>query len=158
MQVTTFSPLFRHAIGLERFNDLFESMAQSSKAASDAYPPYNIEKRGENEYRITMAVAGFKPSELSIVAQDDELHITGTTAVAEQDKTEYLYKGIATRNFQRKFRLTDFIKVVGANIADGLLTIELLREVPEARKPRTIEITQGAPVSGATHVIENAAA
>lgn len=156
MQVTTFSPLFRHAIGLERFNDLFETMAQSSKASGDAYPPYNIEKRGENEYRITMAVAGFKPSELSIVAQDDELHISGTTAGTEPEKTEYLYKGIATRNFQRKFRLTDFIKVVGATIADGLLTIDLLREVPEARKPRTIEIKHGAPLQAQTQVIENA--
>ena len=98
MQVTTFSPLFRHAIGLERFNDLFETMAQSSKASGDAYPPYNIEKRGENEYRITMAVAGFKPSELSIVAQDDELHISGTTAGTEPEKTEYLYKGIFSVN------------------------------------------------------------
>jgi len=145
MQVTTFSPLFRHSIGFDRFSNLFESALQNTKTG-DAYPPYNIEKHGENDYRITMAVAGFKPDEIKIVAHDDELSITATT-VEESNNVEYLYKGIATRNFQRKFNLSDYIKVAGARIADGLLTVDLIREVPEERKPRTIEIMRGEDLS-----------
>lgn len=139
MQAVTLSPLFRHTIGFDRFNDLFESVLSGSATEANSYPPYNIEKHGENRYRITMAVAGFKREEIDIVTQDDELMISGKTREEKTD-TEYLYKGIATRAFQRKFSLSDYMKVTGASLADGLLQIDLEREVPEARKPRVIEI------------------
>lgn len=140
MQTVTMTPLFRNSIGLDRFNDLFES-AYGNAASGDGntYPPYDIEKRSENDYRITMAVAGFKPDDLDVIVQDDEL--TVSARVQDRDEgIEYLHKGIARRAFQHKFSLTDYMKVEGANIADGLLQIDLAREVPESQKPRTIEI------------------
>ncbi len=140
MQAVTLTPLFRNTIGFDRFNDLFET-AFSNGAANEGntYPPYNIEKKGENTYRITMAVAGFKPRELEVIVQDDELSISGQIQ-KQENEVEYLYKGIATRSFQRKFSLSDYMKVEGATIADGLLQIDLKREVPESQKPRVIEI------------------
>ena len=148
MQVSSFSPLYRHTIGFDRFTDLFESALQNQKQG-DAYPPYNIEKHGENDYRITMAVAGFKPHEIKVGSQDDEITITGTTDDSPSN-VEYLYKGIATRNFQRKFSLSDYIKVAGARLSDGMLVIDLIREIPEARKPRNIEINYGGDLGQAT--------
>jgi molecular chaperone IbpA len=146
MQTVTLTPLFRNSIGFDRFNDLFEAAFNHGAASeTNTYPPYNIEKRSENQYRITMAVAGFKPDELDVVVQDGELTISGQV----QDRTgdvEYLHKGIAARAFQRKFSLTDYMKVEGANIADGLLQIDLEREVPEARKPKNIEIKTDVPL------------
>ncbi len=145
MQTVTLTPLFKNSIGFDRFNDLFESaFSSSSETASPSYPPYNIEKRSENQYRITMAVAGFKPEELDVIVQDDELTISGQVH-DQDDDIEYLHKGIATRAFQRKFSLTDYMKVEGANMADGLLQIDLEREVPESHKPRAIEINTDRP-------------
>ena len=139
MQTVTLSPLFRHAIGFDRFSDLFDS-ALNGPVENNAYPPYNIEKLDEDQYRITMAVAGFRNDDIEIIAQDDTLRITGRSEPVSEEGVEMLYKGIATRAFERTFRLADFVKVTGANLADGLLQISLEREVPEARKPRVIEI------------------
>lgn len=143
MRTLTLTPLFRQSVGFDRFNDLFESAFRDSSAGeANSYPPYNIEKLGENQYRITMAVAGFAPEELNIMVEEDELTISAQ-AKEKGETVEYLYKGIATRSFQRKFSLADHMKVGEASIANGLLQINLEREVPEARKPRMVEIKSG---------------
>ncbi|MBM3598610.1 MAG: Hsp20 family protein [Alphaproteobacteria bacterium] len=131
-----FAPFFRSSIGFDRMAHLLDS---SLRDEAPGYPPYNIEKTGEDAYRITMAVAGFGDSDLSIVAQDNGLVITGRIK-ANDDKSQYLYRGIAGRAFERRFELADYVKVVGASLADGLLHIDLMREVPETKKPRTIRI------------------
>ncbi len=139
--LTTLTPLLRQSVGFDRFNDLFEAAFENATSEGSTYPPYNIEKRGENSYRITMAVAGFKREELDIVVQNDELTISGATRESEEDSdVEYLHKGIATRAFSRKFSLSDYMEVKGAELVDGLLLVDLEREVPEASKPRAIEI------------------
>ncbi len=127
--------IFGNTIGFERLNDLF---AQLSQADSDGYPPYDIEKVGDDQYRITMAVAGFADNELQLSAKDDELVITGRKE--SQSNDAYLHKGIATREFERRFRLASYMVVRGAELKDGLLRIELSRELPDALKPRRIEI------------------
>jgi len=134
---TAFSlaPLLRSTIGFDRFSDL---------EAERSYPPYNIEKRGDDNYAITMAVAGFTRKDLNIVAQSDRVVVSGRIEAKEVDGVEYLYKGIAARAFERTFRLADHLKVTGAEVNDGLLRIEQVREVPEAQKPRSIEIRQAA--------------
>ncbi len=134
------SPLFRSTIGFDHLDRLFDAARQTSDAGG--YPPYNIEKTGEDAYRLTMAVAGFGPEDLSIVAQANTLVISGKLADTEQNR-RYLHRGIAGRAFERSFELADFIKVVGAKIENGMLDIELAREVPEAMKPRTIAINAG---------------
>jgi molecular chaperone IbpA len=134
-----FSPLSRSSVGFDRVFDLLENAARVQ--AVDNWPPYNIEKAGEDRYRITMAVAGFAPDELDLVAQPNLLVVSGHKQGKED--TEYLYRGIATRSFERRFELADHVKVTGASIADGLLTIELVREVPEEMKPRRIEVQAG---------------
>ena len=131
-----FSPLFRSSVGFDRIFDLLESATRVQ--AIDNWPPYNIEKVGEDQYRITMAVAGFAPEELDLVVQPNLLVVSGQKQGKEG--TEYLYRGIATRSFERRFELADHVKVTGANVANGLLTIELVREVPEEMKPRRIEV------------------
>lgn len=127
--------IFGSTIGFERLDDLF---AQLSQADSDGYPPYDIEKTGDDQYRITMAVAGFDEAELQLSAKDDELVITGRKP--SQDGGVYLHKGIAAREFERRFRLASYMVVRGAELKDGLLRIELTRELPDALKPRRIEI------------------
>ena len=134
-----FSPLSRSSVGFDRVFDLLENAARVQ--AVDNWPPYNIEKAGEDRYRITMAVAGFAPDELDLVVQPNLLVVSGQKQGKED--TEYLYRGIATRSFERRFELADHVKVTGASIADGLLTIELVREVPEEMKPRRIEVQAG---------------
>ncbi len=131
------SPLFRSTIGFDHLDRLFDTALQGSEAGG--YPPYNIEKTGEDAYRLTMAVAGFGPEDLTITAQANTLVVTGRTKDTEQT-ARYLHRGIAGRAFERKFELADFIKVVGAKLENGLLNVELAREVPEAMKPRTIAI------------------
>ena len=135
-----FAPLMRTAIGFDHLNRLFDAARHESVESS--YPPYNIEKTDEDHYQITMAVAGFKPDELEVVSQENQLFVRGR-AEAREEQTEYLYRGIAKRAFERRFDLAETIKVTGANVSDGLLTIQLVREVPEAKKPRTIEIKSG---------------
>lgn len=133
------SPLFRNTVGFDRFNDIFESLAASDDL-SGGYPPYNIEKRGEDRYGITMAVAGFTERDLNIVVQSDRVTVTGRIEGNNDNQVEYLHHGIAARPFERTFRLADYMKVTGAEMKDGLLRIELVREVPEEQKPRTIQI------------------
>ena len=146
MTTTSFSlaPLFRHSIGFDRFNDLFERAFEGD--ASTSYPPYNIEKHGENEYRIVLAVAGFTEADLSISLESGVLRISGSKPNnAEEGKTiGYMHQGIAQRSFKLSYRLEDHIEVRGANLENGLLTIDLLRVIPEAEKPRQIPITSGS--------------
>lgn len=149
--LTLTSPLMRQTIGFDRFNDLFESMIQGTEERFDTYPPYNIEKTAEDQYRIVMAVAGFTLNDLSITAEGESLLVSGHIDEKPQEGMTYLHRGIATRSFQRNFRLADHIKVTDAEMQDGLLTISLVREVPEEKKPRMIEI-KGA---GGMKAIEN---
>ncbi len=147
--MTLTTPLMRQTVGFDRFNDLFESLLNEKTAGFENYPPYNIEKTGENDYRIVMAVAGFTMDELSITLEDGELTVTATKQEDAESNKEYLHRGIATRNFNRTFRLADTIKVVDAEMNNGLLEILLEREIPEEKKPRQIAI------KGQTKAIEN---
>jgi molecular chaperone IbpA len=131
-----FSPLSRSSIGFDRIFDLLENAARVP--TPDNWPPYNIEKTGEDQYRITMAVAGFTPEELDLVVQPNLLVVSGQKQGKEN--TEYLYRGIATRSFERRFELADHVQVKGASLDNGLLTVELVREIPEEMKPRRIEV------------------
>ncbi|MFW1676324.1 Hsp20 family protein [Pontibacter sp. JAM-7] len=131
------SPLYRSAIGVDRLANMLNTASRSDNQPS--FPPYNIELLGENEYRITMAVAGFEREELSIQSESGALTITGQKAEELHDK-QYLYQGIAARNFERRFQLADHVKVVRATIEHGLLHVDLVHEIPEAMKPRTIAI------------------
>jgi molecular chaperone IbpA len=140
MSMTTidFSPLFRSMIGFDRLSSALETAYRTEPGG---YPPYNVEVHGENDYRVTMAVAGFSQDDLEIEVTDNVLRVSG--ARAEQDKdqeTRYLYRGIANRSFERKFQLADYVRVVDARLENGLLHIDLRREIPEAMKPRKIEI------------------
>lgn len=133
-----FSPLFRSTIGFDRLAHLVDSATRVDSSAV-AYPPYNIEKTGEDAYRLTMAVAGFSQSELDITVHENTLIVTGK-AQREDENGRYLHRGIARRAFERRFSLADHIKVQGASLDNGLLHVDLVREVPEAMKPRTIKI------------------
>lgn len=144
--LVSFTPLMRSSVGFDRFNDLFESLVEGAEDNFESYPPYNIEKLDEDKYRIVMAVAGFNEEELHITAHGDALLVNGRIDDKEADGRIYLHRGIATRAFQRTFRLADYIKVTGAEIRNGLLTINLVREVPEEAKPRMIPIN--APAEG----------
>jgi molecular chaperone IbpA len=132
------SPLFRSTVGFDRLARLVDS-ATRVEDTSAGYPPYNIEKTGEDSYRVTMAVAGFSSDELNIVVHENSLTVTGK-AKDEAKAAEFLHRGIAGRAFERRFQLADHIKVTGAALNNGLLDIELVREVPEQLKPRKIEI------------------
>ncbi len=135
MRSIDFSPLYRSAIGFDRLATLIESAASNGNAG---YPPYNIEQLGDSDYRISMAVAGFTQEELELSFQENLLTVKGS----KQADTErnYLYQGIADRGFERRFQLADYVRVKGADLKNGLLHIDLVREVPEAMKPRKIEI------------------
>jgi molecular chaperone IbpA len=135
-----FSPLFRSTIGFDRLTRLADAATRLD--GGSAYPPYNIEATGESAYRLTMAVAGFAPDELDITVKENALLVTGKARKDEEEK-EYLHRGIARRAFERRFQLADHIKVTGASLDNGLLHVDLVREVPEAMKPRKIEITAG---------------
>jgi molecular chaperone IbpA len=138
-----FSPLFRTAIGFDRLARLANTAASSAEAS---YPPYNIEKTGEDTYRLTMAVAGFGPDDIDMVVKDNTLVVAGRVA-NEGEKTELLYRGIAGRAFERRFVLADHIVVDGADLRNGLLFVGLKRVVPEALKPRRITIGGAAPTA-----------
>jgi molecular chaperone IbpA len=134
------SPLYRSMIGVDRMADLIET-AMRSDGEADNYPPYDIEKTGEDAYRITVAVAGFCPEELEVVSQPNLLVVSGRKVQdTEETGRSYLHRGIAARAFERRFELADYVVVREASCADGVLTVELEREVPEALKPRRIEI------------------
>jgi molecular chaperone IbpA len=138
-----FSPLFRSTIGFDRLTRLVDAATRVDNAAL-AYPPYNIEKIGEDAYRLTMAVAGFAPEELDITVHESTLLVAGKTKKDVED-SRYLHRGIARRAFERRFSLADHIKVVGATVENGMLHVDLAREVPEEAKPRKIEIGTGQP-------------
>ena len=136
-----FSPLFRSTIGFDRLGQLLD---QALVDEGSSYPPYNIEKTGEDAYRITMAVAGFGEEDINIVAQENMLVVAGKAKPVDEN-AKFLYRGIAGRAFERRFQLADHIKVNGAQLVNGLLHVDLVREVPEAKRPRTIKIDSGAP-------------
>jgi len=142
MRTIDFSPLFRHSVGFDRLQQLADAALQSDSGPNNAYPPYNIEQLDENAYRITMAVAGFGETDLDITAKENTLVISGK--LDEPEGVNYLHRGIAGRAFERRFELADHIKVAGANLVNGLLQIELAREVPEEKKPRQIAINSAA--------------
>lgn len=132
-----FTPYRRSTVGFDRLFDLLENAGRS--ASGDNYPPFNIERRGEDQYRITIAVAGFKPADIDITAQQNLLVVQGKKR-DEAETGEFLHVGIANRGFERRFELADFVRVANADLADGLLAIDLVREVPDAMKPRKIAI------------------
>lgn len=143
MRTYDFSPLFRSSVGFDRLTNVMDAAMRQAEG-SEAYPPYNIEKTGDDSYRITVAVAGFSEDDIEIVSHDGTLVIEGKvkTDEKEEDKS-YLHRGIAGRAFKRTFQLADHISVSGANLVNGLLNVELVREVPEELKPRKIEIKSG---------------
>lgn len=138
--VFDFSPYRRSTVGFDRLFDTLEAAARSDGSVN--YPPYDIERTGEDAYRITLAVAGFAEDEIDLTAQQNLLVVAGRKTAAETDEQDsrYLHRGIATRAFERRFQLADHVQVTGAALANGLLAIELVREVPEAQKPRKIAI------------------
>lgn len=145
MRTIDFTPLYRSAVGFDRLAGLLETAARTSQESG--WPPYNIETTGENAYRIEIAVAGFRPDELNIEVKENLLTVTGRKTAnddAESNRT-YLHRGLAERDFERRFQLADYVVVTEAGLDNGLLTIGLKRELPEALKPRRIEIATGTP-------------
>jgi molecular chaperone IbpA len=140
MRTFDFSPLYRSSIGFDQLQSLLDSATREASAPS--FPPYNIETTGENEYRISMAVAGFAESDLSIEVNQNVLTISGTRT--EKEDTHYLHQGIAGRSFERRFQLAEHVEVKGASLVNGLLHVDLVRQVPEQLKPRQIAITSTA--------------
>jgi molecular chaperone IbpA len=156
MRTFDLAPLYRSTVGFDRLFSLLDQGTDG--AAAPGYPPYNIERTGENAYRVSVAVAGFTESELSIVAKENTLTIRGEKNAKEEGKRgEVLYQGIAARTFERVFQLADFVQVKGASLENGLLHVDLVREIPEAKKPRSIPINvQGANAQdNGSAVIEN---
>ena len=145
MRAVDFAPLLRSSIGFENLNRLVDF---ATRGEADAYPPYNIEKLGDGAYRISMAVAGFGRDELDLTVQDNVLIVVGRgDQPADGEKREFLHRGIAKRAFERRFQLADTIKVTAAGYDNGLLNIELVREIPEHKKPRRIAIDGNAPAT-----------
>ena len=142
MRTFDLSPLLRSSIGFDRMNRLLESATRLDDSAF-SYPPYNIEKLGENDYRLTMAVAGFGEDDIEITAKENTLVIKGK-AKADAEGVQYLHRGIGRRAFERRFDLADHLEVKGASLVNGLLNVELVREIPEAMKPRLIAIGKPA--------------
>jgi molecular chaperone IbpA len=143
MRTFDLSPLYRSTVGFDRFFSVLDSLTNVD-ASTQTYPPYNIERTGENAYRVTMAVAGFGEDDLSIEAKENTLTVKGEKKPeAEGKEAEFLYRGIAARAFERRFQLADHVEVKGASLENGLLHIDLTREIPEAMKPRTIAIANG---------------
>ncbi len=141
MRPIDFSPLYRSTVGFDRLFNLLDSVTGFEENVP-AYPPYNIERLGENEYRITMAVAGFGQDEVNIEVKEQGLTVTGAKK-AEDKERQFLHRGIAARSFERRFQLADHVEVKGADLKDGLLHIDLVRNVPERLKPRSIAIGNG---------------
>jgi len=143
MRSIDLSPLYRSTVGFDRMASLLDQVMQGDVSAP-SYPPYNIEKTGENAYRITLAVAGFGEGDLNVEVKDQTLTITARRQSVEGDEHRvYLHRGIAERGFERRFQLADHVRVNGAELTNGLLHVDLVREIPEALKPRTIRITTG---------------
>ena len=147
-----FTPYRRTTVGFDRLFDLLERQARLN--SGDNYPPFNIERQGEDAYRITLAVAGFKPGDIDITAQQNLLTVKG--ARAEPEGRDFVHVGIANRSFERRFELADFVFVEDARLNDGLLVIDLVREVPEAMKPKSIAIKTGQPLAAVESAAPNA--
>ena len=152
MRTYDFAPLLRSSIGFENLNRLVDF---ATRGEAEGFPPYNIEKTGEDRYAIAMAVAGFRRDELDLVVQDNVLLVTGKAGEDEARGREFLHRGIAKRAFERRFQLADTIKVTGADYRDGLLTISLQREIPEHKKPRRIAIGDEVVGDAAARVVEH---
>lgn len=142
MTTFDFTPLYRTSVGFDRLASLLNSATRQDQGNS--YPPYNIRTMGEDHYQITMAVAGFSEEDLDISTEQNRLVVTGQRSEEADDESEYLHRGIATRSFERRFNLADHVRVVAASLENGLLHIDLERELPEAMKPRTIAIGKPA--------------
>ncbi len=142
MRTIDLSPLYRSAVGFDRLAALLD--AASKAEAPSGYPPYNIETTGDDTYRIEVAVAGFRPDELGVDVKENVLTLSGRKAANTEEGKRYLHRGLAERNFERRFQLADYVVVTSADLADGLLSISLKRELPESMKPRRIEIGQRA--------------
>ena len=143
-----FTPYRRSTVGFDRLFDLLENQARLN--AGDNYPPFNISRRGDEAYRITLAVAGFKPADIKITAQQNLLVVQGKKG-DESPAGQYLHVGIAQRGFERRFELADYVRVDNANLEDGLLSIDLVREVPEAMKPKKIPVATSTPAAPIEH-------
>ncbi|WP_322515512.1 Hsp20 family protein [Rhodopseudomonas palustris] len=155
MRTFDLTPFYRSTIGFDRLFNLLDQT--SGEAAAPGYPPYNIERTGENAYRISVAVSGFSPAELSIVTKENQLTIKGEkTANENGGNSEVLYRGIAARAFERAFQLADYVTVKNASLENGLLHVDLVREIPEAKKPRSIPISTTAV--SAPQVVDQAGA
>ena len=153
MRTFDLAPLYRSTVGFDRLFNLFD---QAGHDGAPGYPPYNIERTGENDYRVSVAVAGFSEADLSIEAKENTLTIRGDKqAKAEEQTGQVLYQGIAARAFERVFQLADYVQVKGATLENGLLHVDLVREIPEAKKPRQIKIGNG---NGHANVVEQKAA
>jgi molecular chaperone IbpA len=146
MRAFDFSPLFRSTVGFDRVFQLLDSVSSDAAVNGNGYPPYNIEKSGENGYRITIAVAGFTEKDIEIVQQENSLRVAGRIAEREGEANApaFLHRGIAARAFERRFEVADHVRVTGAALENGLLHIDLVREVPEEKKPRVIPIAAPA--------------
>jgi molecular chaperone IbpA len=140
MRTFDLAPLYRSTVGFDRLFSMLDGFE-----AAPGYPPYNIERTGENAYRITVAVAGFGENELSLEAKENTLTIKGEKQTKDENGGEVLYQGIAARAFERVFQLADYVHVKGASLENGLLHVDLVREIPEAKKPRQIPIGNGKP-------------
>lgn len=142
MRPFDFSPLYRSTVGFDRLVQMLDN-ASGFDSEPTSFPPYNIERLGDNEYRITMAVAGFADSEIKVEVKENTLSVSGTK-VADTKERQFLHRGIATRAFERRFQLADHVEVKSADLKDGLLNLDLVRNVPERLKPRTIAIGKGS--------------
>ncbi|MEZ2131618.1 MULTISPECIES: Hsp20 family protein [unclassified Sinorhizobium] len=145
-----FSPFYRSSVGFDRIFDLLDDANRA--APIDNWPPYDIIRTGEDQYRVAIAVAGFSQDEISIIHERNMLVVSGTKA--DEEKAEYLYRGIAGRNFARRFQVADHVTVTGASLVNGLLAIDLVRELPEGMKPRKIEIARDDSPAAGVHQIE----
>lgn len=153
MRTVDFAPLYRSTIGFDRLFSMLDNMNGSEQAQT--YPPYNIERTGENTYRISMAVAGFSEDDLSIESKEHTLTVTGEKTEQESETgREVLFRGIAARSFERRFQLADHVEIRSAELENGLLHIDLVREIPEAMKPRKIEIGKSVNKKGKIKQIE----
>jgi molecular chaperone IbpA len=150
------SPLYRSTVGFDRMFSMLDQLTNPDNGQT--YPPYNIERTGEDAYRITMAVAGFAENELSIEAKQNSLTVRGEKTETETQDREVLYRGIAGRAFERRFQLADYVEVRGAKLENGLLHVDLVREIPEAMKPRTIAINGRSNGTGKVSTLEPKAA
>ena len=152
MRTFDLAPLYRSTVGFDRLFSMLDGFE-----AAPGYPPYNIERTGENDYRITVAVAGFGESELSLEAKENTLTIKGEKQVKQDNSGEVLYQGIAARAFERRFQLADYVQVTGAKLENGLLHVDLTRVIPEAKKPRQIPIASGRPAKTIEAEVKQAA-